>query len=231
MGTKNYRNAPCPIINQKGRNVGYLWNFYGRFTVSKTVDFGSDKGALWYLAVKSTSESGGVYGIRVNVESDATSIGGSFYGGRFNVDVNADKSATNIYGIAAEIHLNSGITVTKAKAISAFVSVGSLTTGVTNRYGITVCVQTSGNETITTDDVLLRVENEAVGGAGKMMDSAIQIVSTNVTGDAFAQLIDASTAKLEVHTTDQVRLMKFRNSAGTIVTMSYDTSVGALAFA
>jgi hypothetical protein len=54
-------------------------------------------------------------------------------------------------------------------------------------------VHTRGDETITTDE-MLRLENEAVGGNGRQLDSAIRIMETNISsGAAYGYAIDMGT--------------------------------------
>lgn len=57
-------------------------------------------------------------------------------------------------------------------------------------------VHTRGDETITNDDVILKLQNEAVGGNGRKLDSWIQCVPTSLSGgiNGADYLIDGGTA-------------------------------------
>jgi len=59
-----------------------------------------------------------------------------------------------------------------------------------NLYGILLNMQTRSDETITSDDVGLMIRNEAVGGNGRQMDSAIKIAGLNMGGGTIPFAVD-----------------------------------------
>ena len=127
------------------------------------------------------------------------------------VRVNGGGNVTNVFGATGEVQVASGYT-------------GTLTLVA----GLRGKVQTEDGSTVTEGYGCL-VENEFVTG-GVVLTAAFGAKATGA-GIGFGVGIDLSGTKLTVHDTDQVTLIKFKNSSGTNVTMSYDVSTSALAFA
>lgn len=205
-----------PIDMSSMTPSGSLWTLFNG-TVSGTTAI---KGI--YLEITSSKTSSSTEGIRAEAISDAASGTATIRGGNFKANINAGKTVTNLEGVLAHAsYANGGCTITTVKGLGALVSTASSAT-LTNVYGATVHVQTNGSESVSGNYVGLRIENEAIGGVGKEMDSAIQIVDTNVSGDAFTVLIDASGAEISTSETDKVTLMSFKDSGGTTRYLKYD---------
>jgi hypothetical protein len=120
--------------------------------------------------------------------------------------------------------------ITAARGIYAQLDIDAANLTITDARGIYVNVQSSNssNNTLSACNVAY-FEYESAAGTAPAINSYIKCATVGgVTGATC--LIDASTAKLAVSTTS-VALMKFKNSAGATVTMSYDSGTGALAFA
>lgn len=177
-----------------------------------------------YVEATSAKTSSSTEGIRAEAIGNAASGTANIRGGNFKANMNASKVAGLIEGVLAHASVANGTIVgssTTVKGLGAFVSSGA-GLDIQHLYGATVLVQTRGDETISGNHVGLRIENEAVGGAGKEMGSAIQIVDTNVSADAFTVLIDASGAEISTSETDKSTLMSFKDSAGTTRYLKFD---------
>lgn len=189
-------------IDMSGLTCGSgLWTlFHGTVSAATAV-----KGI--YLEVTSTKTSSSTEGIRAEGIGNAGSGSATIRGGHFKANLLAGKKASMLEGVLAHASVAEGTLtgITNVKGLGAFVSSGA-GVNVTNLYGITVLVQTRGDETIGTDHVLLQLKNEAVGGAGKKMDSFIQLVGHNLSGvNAADYVIDGGTTK-NIMTTAFARL-------------------------
>ena len=138
--TKTYTDAPCPILNQKGRNVGYIWNFYGRIDCPTKVDFGTDTDELAYFRVISAATSGDLEGVRARVESEAET-GTTMNINAFHGDavVNADGYAAIARGIYTDAMVKDDATVTSVRGGDFNVSIYDGAT-ITNCEGLRVVV-------------------------------------------------------------------------------------------
>lgn len=147
----------------------------------------------------STATSGDFNGLRPRLTCNAASADGlnarSVYG---EVIVGASKYAALAQGVLAHVSYAAGsCTITDICALGAHISQGASLTA-TNLYGIRGTVQTRGNENISGNDYVMRLENEAVGGNGRQMDGAIQVVNTNMGGgtSGFGYGLDLSGADI-----------------------------------
>ena len=178
-------------IDMSGLTCGSeMWTlFHGTVSAATAV-----KGI--YLEITSTKTSSSTEGIRAEGIGNAASGTATIRGGNFKANILSGKKATMLEGVLAHASVAEGtITgITTIKGLGAFVSSGAgLNT--TNLYGATVLVQTRGDETIGTNDVVIQLQNEAVGGNGRQMDSFIQFIGTNLSGGikSATYLIDAGT--------------------------------------
>ncbi|KKM26028.1 hypothetical protein LCGC14_1589050 [marine sediment metagenome] len=143
---------------------------------------------------------------------DNTAISGTFTGMRLRSGVNPSSGSNSVDNLLAQVSVESG-------KDAATVNVGffelvpkgtnTITTGrvlllnadsaasqtMTTQIIAHLRVHTRGDETITNDE-MLRLENEAVGGNGRQLDSFIRVMGTTLSGGikAAAFLIDAGTA-------------------------------------
>ncbi|MCK4760512.1 MAG: hypothetical protein KAT69_10715 [Candidatus Aminicenantes bacterium] len=181
-------SAPIDFSNMTASST--LWTLFNGIVSSDTAVKGI------YLEITSTKTSSQTEGIRAEGIGNAASGTATIRGGHFKANILAGKKATMLEGVLAHASVAEGtITgLTNLKGLSAFVSSGA-GLNVTNLYGATIHVQTRGDETVGTNDVVLQVQNEAVGGNGRQMDSFIQLVGTNLTGGikGATYLIDAGT--------------------------------------
>ena len=138
--TKTYTDAPCPILNQKGRNVGYIWNFYGRIDCPTKVDFGTDTDELAYFRVISAATSGDLEGVRARVESEAET-GTTMNINAFHGDavVNADGYAAIARGIYTDAMVKDDATVTSVRGGDFNISIYD-GASITNCEGLRVVV-------------------------------------------------------------------------------------------
>ncbi len=161
---------------------------------------------IW-ITLGSTVTSGDLTGIRSRVTGNATSAGANVRGAYLEAKVGAGKFAAMLEG--ALIHadysaIGAGTISGDVRGLTVQISQG---TGLTaaNLYGILLNIQTRGNESITSDDVGLMIRNEAVGGNGRAMDSAIKVAELNMGGvDGFVLGMDLSgtaitTADIKLH--------------------------------
>lgn len=149
--------------------------------------------AIW-LTLKSTVTSGDLTGIRSRVYGNAASAGANVRGGYFEAKMAAaSKYAAMLEGALFHADYSAGSTVISGdvRGFTSHISQGDGLTAA-NLYGGLVNIQTRGNETITSNDVGLMIRNEAVGGNGRTMDSAIKVTDLNMGGgtDGFTYGID-----------------------------------------
>jgi hypothetical protein len=90
-------------------------------------------------------------------------------------------------------------------------------------------IHTRGDETMSGTDELIRLENEAVGGNGRQMDSFIRCMETNMSGGtkSAAYLIDAGVGT-NLLATAVLRLPDDEVTAWDDATGSGDTEAGAI---
>ena len=137
---------------------------------------------IW-ITLGSTVTSGDLTGIRSRVTGNAASAGANVRGAYLEAKGGASKFAAMLEGALIHADYSAGsVTVSgDVRGLAVQISQG---TGLNaaNLYGILTNIQTRGNETITGDDVGLMIRNEAVGGTGRQMDSAIKIAELNLSG-------------------------------------------------
>ena len=148
-----------------------------------------------WLDVTSTGTSGDLTGLRPRLNLDAASAGHNARGVYSEVIVGASKFAALAQGVLAHVSVAAGgATVTDTHVLGVHFSSGA-TFNATDLYGMHMTIQTRGDETISSDDVMLGLQNEAVGGTGRQMDSYIQFIGTNLSGGikGATYLLDAGT--------------------------------------
>ena len=191
--------------------------------------------AIW-LTLGSTVVTGDVTGARIKVTTNATTGGdaasgqnvrgvyaqaiaaasddaGLLQGGLFVADVSAGSCvAYNVHALCG--HYSAG-----ASAVIA----GDLYVGYLRAQS-----RSTNSRTVTGNDYLLALENEAVEGTGLKMDGAIRIFDTNVSGDAFTYGIDMNSATL---TTD-IRLSDAHtitdSATGVAISLLSPTTISGL---
>ena len=146
---------------------------------------------IW-ITLGSRVTSGDLTGIRSRVTGNAASSGANVRGAYLEAKVGSGgKFAAQLEGalIHADYSAGSATISGDVRGLTVQISQG---TGLTaaNLYGILLNIQTRGNEAITTDDVGLLIRNEAVGGNGRQMDSAIKIAGLNMGGGVIPFLVD-----------------------------------------
>ena len=194
------------------------------------------------IYVNCANETAAVNGIWSTVKSDVTS--GDLTGGRFKSHTkrltSGGPNVRGVYGQALADTASSfaailqgglfvagytaaDVTATDIYGVTGFISQGSGLLGCTNCAAIQSHTQTRGDETITLHTGLL-ITNQAVGGNGRTMNSAIRITEASMGGGtkSFDVLIDATGVNTTVHDTDQTDLIKFRDSGGTERILIYD---------
>ena len=159
---------------------------------------------IW-ITLKSTIVTGDLTGIRSRVYGNAASAGASVRGGYFESKMAAaSKYAAMLEGSLSVADYSAGTATTISGDVRGSTSFISNGTGLScaNLYGHLIHIQTLSDETVTTNDVGLRICNEAVNGAGRQMDSAIQLAQTNVSASAFGYGIDMAGIVGKVATAD-----------------------------
>lgn len=150
--------------------------------------------SIW-LTLGSTTISGDLTGLRSRVTGNAASAGANVRGAYLEAKGGASKFVAQLEGVLSHADLSAGdVTVSgDIRGSTSHISSGT-SLEAANLYGHMITIQTRGDETITTDDYGVRINNEAVGGNGREMDGAIQIVDTNVNATGFGTGVDMSGA-------------------------------------
>ena len=179
-------------------------------------------GNIGWLDFTSTVTSGDITGLRPRVTANAASVGANARGTYSEVILPASKKAALAQGIMAHVNVAAGSAeITTTQVLMAQLSIGDGFTGTNVDIGY-LRAQTRGNETIGGNYSILTLENEAVGGNGLQIDSAIRVLATNVsTPYAFDYGIDLSGASGEIATAD----IRFSDSttiaaSGGVLTLS-----------
>lgn len=150
------------------------------------------------------------YGVKMFMQNTATT--GTFVGMRFRTQCNAASGTPAMDGVLIQSSVESS---TNAGTINAlfveFIPKGTNTVTTvrgmllnsdsaagqtyTTKIGLHVRTHTRGDETVTNDE-LIRLENQAVGGNGRELDSWINLTTTSLSGGikAAGYIIDAGTA-------------------------------------
>ncbi len=152
----------------------------------------------------------GQRGMAIFMDNTATS--GTFTGMRLRSGVNPSSGANSVDNLLAQVSVESGKNATTVNVIFAEIipkGTNTITTGrvlllnadsaasqtMTTQIIAHLRVHTRGDETITNDE-MLRLENEAVGGNGRELDSFIRVMGTSLSGGikGATYLIDGGTA-------------------------------------
>ena len=149
------------------------------------------------LYMRNTGTSGTLTGVRLRCVSDASATSNGLNTLHVQSSVVATKSATTINSAFVEI-VPKGSTQTIGTARGLLVNIDSAAT-LTYTSQLTVAhfrIHTRGDETMSGVDEMIRVENEAVGGNGRQMDSFIRCMGTTLSGGikAAGYLIDGGVA-------------------------------------
>ena len=142
---------------------------------------------------------------------DNTATSGTFTGMRLRSGVNPTSGSNSVDNLLAQVSVESGKDAATVNVVFAEIipkGTNTITTGrvlllnadsaasqtMTTQIIAHLRVHTRGDETITNDE-MLRLENEAVGGNGRQLDSYIRVMGTTLSGGikGAAYLIDAGT--------------------------------------
>lgn len=145
------------------------------------------------LYMRNTGTSGTLTGVRLRCVSDPASSANSLDGLLCQCSVVASKDATTINSGFFELIPKGTNTIGTGRVLLCNADSAASQTMTTQIIGH-FRVHTRGDETITNDE-MIRLENEAVGGNGRQLDSYIRCVATNISGGikAAAYLIDGGT--------------------------------------
>lgn len=193
-----------------------------------------------WIKHKTTAVTGTARGIRGNASTLIASASGTFNGGDFRASNGTSTTSTDgvnagtlngVSALVAGVGQSGPAVISAARGVYAQLDIDAANLTITDARGLYVNVQSgnASNNTLTACN-LAYLEYESVTGTAPAINSALKIATVGGATGATC-LIDASTFNLAVHDTDQVSLMKFKNAAGTVVTMSYDVSGGNLVFA
>lgn len=190
--------------------------------ISVTKD--SDPGNALYISHISSATSGNQYGVRLFISGTGVSTG-MIRGIRCEADMGEAAEATLLEAGLFTAKVSSGdAVVDNIRILSAHLSIGKDLVVSGDVVAVNAHIQTRGNEDISGVHCGVYVKNEAVGGTGKTLDSAIYVTEAYLGGGekGYGVLIDASTAELDVHDTDRVTLIKFKDSGGTVRKLVFD---------
>lgn len=164
----------------------------GTFSSRVTFSTASQFALKFYL--ENTATSGTFTGMRLRANTDSASGTPSVTTAEIIASVDDSRDAGTLNAIDAEMVPKGTNTITTARCILANADSAASQTVTTQIIGH-FRVHTRGDETITNDE-MLRLENEAVGGNGRQLDSYINITTTNLSGGILGAgyLIDAGTA-------------------------------------
>jgi len=138
----------------------------------------------------------GQRGMAIFMDNTATS--GTFTGIRLRSGVNPSSGANSVDNLLSQVSVESGKNATTVNVCFFELipkGTNTITTGrvlllnadsaasqtMTTQIIAHLRVHTRGDETITNDE-MLRIENEAVGGNGRKLDSYIRVMETNLSG-------------------------------------------------
>ncbi len=149
-----------------------------------------------WITLKSNVTSGDCSGVRSKVTANSASSGLNARGIYAEAICGASLYAGVMQGVMGHASIAAGnCTVILANALFGQFSSG-VVADVTDLYVGYLRCQTRGDETINNNDCLLGLENEAVLGNGRQMDSFIRCFGTNLGGGtkAAGYLIDGGTS-------------------------------------
>lgn len=159
--------------------------------------------SIW-LTLGSTTTSGDLTGLRSRVTGNAASAGANVRGAYLEAKGGASKFVAQLEGVLSHADVSAGdVTVSgDIRGSTSHISTGT-SLEAANLYGHLVTIQTRGDETITTNDFGLMINNEAVGGNGRQMDAGYYLKATNVsTPYAFGYGVDLTGVAGEIATAD-----------------------------
>lgn len=195
-----------------------------------------------YAAHKTNALTGTLRGVRGNAavlvaSADGTAQGvfGRASNGLSTTDtdgVNLD-TAQGVSALVSGVGLAAGgpAVLEKAYGVYAQLDIDAKNLTVSDARGLYINVQ-SGNDTANTLTAcnLAYLEYESVVGTAPAINSAIKVGTVGGATGATC-LIDASTFNLALTDTDKVTLIKFKNSAGAVKSLVYDTSDNVISIA
>jgi hypothetical protein len=147
------------------------------------------------LYMRNTGTSGTLTGIRLRCVSDPASSANSLNTLHVQSSVISSKNATTINSGFFEVVPKGTNTIGTLRGILVNIDSAASQTVSTDHIVTHLRVHTRGDETMSGTDEMLRLENEAVGGNGRQMDSYIRCMETNISGGikGAAYLIDGGT--------------------------------------
>lgn len=177
-----------------------------------------------YISEIKDAATSNIYGLRLFVSGTGVSTK-MIRGIRCEADMGLDAE----YGLleaglfTAKVS-SGGAAVDNVRALSGHISIGDDLVVSGDVCALNAHIQTRGNEDITGAHCGVFIKNEAIGGTGITLKQAIYITEYALGGGekGYGVLIDASTATLDVHDTDRVTLIKFKDSAGTVRKLVFD---------
>jgi len=181
----------------------------------------------FYLRPPATS--GTFIGVRPRSIADPASGAVSIDNLLCQTSVVASKNATTLNSGFFEIITKGTNTVGYARCILTNVDSAAAVTYTTGLTNVHIRTHTRGDETMSGVDEMLRIENEAVGGNGRQMDSFIRCMATSMSGGikSAGYLIDAGT-DTSLLATAVLRLPDDEVTAWDAATDSGDTEAGAI---
>jgi hypothetical protein len=159
------------------------------------LEFGTASQRAFALYLRPTAATGTFTGMRLRSIADPSSGATlSINNLHIQTSVIASKDAATINSLFVEIVPKGTNTITTARGMLINLDSAASQT-MTTQMVAHLRVHTRGDETIT-NDYMLYLENEAVGGNGRQLDSFIQMAETNMSGGtkAAAYMIDAGTS-------------------------------------
>lgn len=190
QATQHSLNAEDDLMVSGKFEVSGVSFFDSMITVAMESETGGAN-AIW-ISLKSTGTSGDLTGIRSRVYANAESAGMNVRGGYLEAKMGGDgKYAAMLEGalIHADYSAGNATISGDVRGLTVHISTGT-NLSAANLYGILLSIQTRGSESITTDDVGLLIRNQAVGGNGRMMDSAITLAGLNMGGSVRPFAVD-----------------------------------------
>lgn len=192
-----------------------------------------DKSQAAYLQNVSSVVGDNIYGLRLFVSRTNTDAClKATRGIRAEADMGAGAKCALLEAGLFTAKVSSGTaTVTDIRALTGHISIGDTLIAAGDVCALTAHIQTRGNEAITGAHCGVLIKNEAHGGTGLTLKQAIYITEAYLSGGekGYGVLIDASTATVDVSTTDTITLMKFKDSDGNAKNLTYEVAANALA--
>lgn len=176
----------------------------------------------------STATTGDFNGLRPRLTCNAASGGLNARAVYGEVIVGASKYAALAQGVLAHASYAAGSChITDVCPLGSHISQGASLTA-TNLYGFRSTVQTRGDENISGNDYVMRLENEAVGGNGRQMDGGIQLVNTNMSGGVYGFTYGLDLSGADISTADIILQNgeTIKNTTDGIITLTGAATIG-----